>query len=330
MRNTTKKVIFVVVLAGVFLVLMVMMFVNRTLISDTLRGLFYHPSDEMISIREELKLTDDGVRVFNASFPVLNERNEFNERCESHDSNIYILGCYTAGGIYVYNIADDRFDGIREVTSAHELLHAVYARMSDSEKISLSVLLEEVYRGHNKTLGKELAIYDGTERYDELHSRIGTEIKDLPEELEKHYAKVFQDQDYIVSLYEKYSTPLCELKETFERLETELTSLKEEIETKKTKYETEVGSFNKEVAEFNNCAGTVGCYANDYDFRVKREELVARKNILDGLHLEITELVGKYNGKVEEYNQNIEKNEALTAVINSNAKKEKIEETDEK
>lgn len=327
MNNKIKRALVVVTLVGGFLALMITIALNRTVISDSLRGLFYHPSAEMESIRGELQLTGEGERVFNASFPELDEKNAFNQRCKSHDGNSYILGCYVDGGIFVYNITDERFEGIRESTLAHELLHAVYARMSDSEKISLSVLLEEVYRAHGKTLGDELAVYDGSKRYDELYARIGTEIKDLPEELEKHYAKVFKNQDNIVSFYDKYGTPLREVRETFERLEGELASLKAQIETKRTEYETKVAVHNQEVGEFNNCADRVGCFASDYALNTRRAELLKRQNELNELHAEISELVDTHNAKVDEYNDNIAKNEALTDVINSNAKIEKIEET---
>ena len=311
---------------GVLIAITLALTLNRTVISDFTRGMFYQPTEEMAVIRDKLKLTEEGARIFNASFPVLEEREGFNLNCRSHDASIYILGCYTNGGIFVYNITDETFDGIRELTAAHELLHAVYARLSDSERISLSVLLEEIYRKNSDTLGEELALYEGSERYDELHSRVGTEISDLPEELSKHYARFFENQDLIVSYYNQYISPFRELKAKFARLEDELKSLSAEIEAKKANYEARAESYNKTVEEFNNCAETAGCFNSEYAFRTRRAEILREQAELNGLFEEVNRLVVTYNEKVDEYNQAVAKNEELTNIVNSNAEVEKINE----
>ena len=35
-----------------------------------------------------------------------------------------VLGCYANREISIFNVTDQRLDGIREVTAAHEMLHA--------------------------------------------------------------------------------------------------------------------------------------------------------------------------------------------------------------
>ena len=324
MKKTTRLLIVFGIGIVIIAISTIIIINNRVTLSDLFRGAFYHPTAEMETIRDKLSLTSDGIRIFNASFPELETSESFNLNCESHDSEIYILGCYADGDIHVYDIRDKQFDGIRELTSAHELLHAVYARLPESEKLSLSVQLEEVYRKNTDILGEELKLYESSQRYDELHSRIGTEIKDLPSNLEEYYGKYFKDQDQIVSYYNNYIEPFRKLKAEFTRLEDELSALGDEIETIKLDYESRSEAYNTSVKEFNRCASTADCFASDYEFRTRRAEILAEQSALNALFVELNQKITLYNSKVEEYNNNILKNEELTNIVNSNAKVESL------
>ena len=35
---------------------------------------------------------------------------------------------------YIYNVNDERLNGLKEVTAAHEMLHAAYERLPESDK----------------------------------------------------------------------------------------------------------------------------------------------------------------------------------------------------
>ena len=109
-------------------------FLNREWIYDFYRGITYQPSDEMAKIRSDLDLTDKGEFLFNAAQPELDGAAEFNSYCrEGGESEIAVLGCYTNGNIYVYNIADERLNGIRELTSAHAIvLHPTSPTLGNS------------------------------------------------------------------------------------------------------------------------------------------------------------------------------------------------------
>ena len=71
---------------------------------------------------------------------------------------------------------------------------------------------------------------------DELHSRIGTEIANLPESLEKYYAKYFTDQDAVVALYNNYHEPFEKLKQETEALYKELETAKADIDSRTQEY----------------------------------------------------------------------------------------------
>lgn len=295
---------------------------NYQRISDRISAFGYTPSTEMSAIKDSLKLTADGSLIFDSSRPVLDSQSDFNEHCNSHNADISVLGCYTNRQIYVYDVNVASLNGVKESTSAHELLHAVWARLGNAEQTRLAEYLNEVYLDSNyfELLEADLGNYKDSERLDELHSRIGTEIKDLPAELEKHYAKYFQDQDAIVAFYDSYIAPFKKLKSEITQLAKDLTSLKEQIETKTAEYESRASALNQTVAEFNSCASTVGCFANDAAFRSRRSALVAEQSAVSNLYAELDSLIKTYNQKVDAYNANILKSENLENMINSNAK----------
>lgn len=297
---------------------------NRQWIYDFWRGRTYVASAEMSDIRTSLGLTGQGEFLFNASQPELSTREDFNERCRKEGDEIAILGCYTEGNIYVYNITDAELDGIREVTAAHELLHAAFARMSDDEKSALRPYLDQVYKDNEQILSEDLANYNAAEEFEELYVRAGTEVKDLPAALESHYAKIFKNQDLVVGFYEKYIIVFRELKAELEALEDEMASLTEQIEQKTIEYENRIEGLNASIISFNSCAGVAGCFVSEADFYARRNVLVGEQNALERMYEEINGLIDEYNAKVEIYNADVLRSERLNTIINSSNKPQEI------
>ena len=293
---------------------------NYQFIADTFSGLGFKPEGEMANIKTSLDLNGTGERIFNASHPVLEAREKFNEDCNSHEAGTSVLGCYTNRTIYIYDINSDELKGIKESTTAHELLHAAWARLSQGEKDRLGESLNKIYEDekYHKLLDADLKNYDEKDRLDELHSRIGTEIKSLPDELEEHYAEYFKDQDKIVGFYDSYIKPFNELKAQIEALSKAITDLRNSINSKSTEYESRANSLNLEISEFNSCANTLNCFSSQSAFYGRRGELVAEQEAVNALYAETDALIKDYNAKVAEYNANILKNQSLENLINSN------------
>ncbi len=271
---------------------MVVLALNRQVIFDFARGLFYTPSPEMVQIRDDLGLTSRGELIFNASQPELNSKEEFNNRCRTDEVSA-ILGCYTEQKIYVYNITDEELDGIIELTTAHELLHAVYGRMSISDRDNLRDVLEKVYSENLDVLKDEIEEYKSVEQLEEIYVRVGTEIKKLPDVLEDHYASIFKDQDKVVDFYEKYIKVFREVENKFKELESEMEELNTQIDSKTMDYENGVTVLNAEIDRFNNCANTPGCFSSDYEFSIKRNELLYRQSELQALYDTIDSLINQ-------------------------------------
>lgn len=297
---------------------------NWTWVRDFYRGTIYRPSDTMMQIRDSLDLTERGNFLFNASQPALNSEEEFNDNCQSFDDEEAVLGCYTDFNIYVYNITEPRLKGIRELTTAHELLHAVYARMDVIEKDALRADLEKVYLENTAVLKEEIEAYDTDEQLEEIYVRSGTEIKNLPETLEKHFAEVFNDQDKIVDFYNSYIKVFRELEGELDNLKSAMDNLDTQIESKTNEYEKWVKELEAKIDDFNNCANTAGCFNSEIDFTNLRNQLLREQNLLEDLYGEIDGLIDQYNAYVDKYNNNVIESENLQNIINSHVKMEGI------
>ncbi len=298
-------------------IIVVAIVLSRTVFKDFTNSLFYKPSPEMSVVRDKLELTSQAGIIFNASYPVLENRDVFSMHCRNDDQDVSILGCYTDDKIYVFEVDEDELDGIVESTSAHEFLHAVWDRMSSSEREQIEPLLNHVYNEHKAELSETIESYTESDRLDELHARIGTQIANLPTELEEHYARFFNDQDNIVKYYDNYSAPFKKLKAELESLEAELTRIYDQITADTKTYETRIAELNTRIEKFNNCANTPGCFTKSA-FNSQRSALIAEQNQLETLYNTIDANVMLYNQHVEEYNENLLHSNNLQNAINSN------------
>jgi len=314
-----------IITSAIFIILIFVFIMNYTFFLDLVKGISYEPSETMQNIRSSLRLTGDGERIFNATRPLLAERDEFNTTCETHNESVAVLGCYANDYIYIYNVDEPTLAGVRESTSAHEFLHATWSRLSDKEKTQLKPQLEKVYSENTDKLKEALDSYTEAEQLDELYVRVGTQIADLPEELEKHYAKFFSDQDLIVSFYDSYITPFKELNDKINALREDIFKLEDEITSRTSNLNARLINLESNIAEFNRCAQTAGCFVSQWTFDSRRSELVAEQAAVNIENDEINLLINAYNSKVDEYNSNVLRSSELHSMMNSNSTETKIE-----
>lgn len=323
MKNRTSKItkIVIIIIALLFVIFGVVVFLKRQWILDFFRGIDYQPSSEMAKIRDSLELTDAGDFLFKASRPVLSERELFNEKCRTDsDADVAVLGCYVEQVIFVYDIREEELDGIRELTAAHELLHAVYARMSDEEKKTYLPLLLEIYNKNKDVLEEDVGHYAESQKNEELFVRSGTEIRDLPSALEKKYAETFKDRKRIVSYYESYIAVFRKIEDEMEELKNRMTQLDTEIDSKSTAYESSVTQLNADIISFNSCAEVIGCFSSEAEFNSRRAQLVNSGDELSALYDEIGRMIEEYNQLVDQYNNDLLYGQKLQQIINSNQK----------
>lgn len=301
----------------------VAVFLNRVYLRDLISALSYEEPTEVLKIKENLDLTDGGDLILRASHTMLESEQDFNRNCKSYSVEMAVTGCYDGSYIHVYEINYEDLDGIMESTMAHELLHAVWNRLDDSEKDRIGEMLLAVYKDarYAEKLENDLAFYGTWELLDELHSRVGTELKDLPEELEEHYAKYFKNQDKVVGFYEKYGAEFRRLKAERETIETKLTELNGRIEEMVWQYQNNSESLVKRITIFNECASKAGCFKTDSEFNSQRTQLLDEQSELNDIRDNLVELIEQYNVLVEKYNRNILRDQELFNMMNSNIEK---------
>ena len=326
MKRSRKKLWISLVILAILAGIATAVILNRVWIIDFVRGMGYEPTSEMARIRDELELTDRGEFLFKATHPKLSEKDDFNKNCrQAGDSEIAVLGCYTNNDIYIYNITESELNGIRELTTAHELLHAVWARMGENERKNWETVLNRVYNDNQEILKDEIETYVSSERQEELYVRAGTEIKNLPASLEEHYAEIFKDQDKIVDFYDKYISVFKEIEERMNELKSEMDEMGGEIDLKTKEYERRSGQLEADVVSFNACAKQAGCFETQAEFYARRRELVSEQEALNTLYEELNRMIQEYNALVNEYNSNVIKSQDLNQKINSNTRPEGLE-----
>lgn len=258
---------------------------------------------------------------FYASHPTLLDATAFNETCERREAATAILGCYNGQYIYIYNIADAKLDGVREVTAAHEMLHAAYARLGSAERQRVDTLIDAEFEKlkDDPDLAERLAFYERTEpgeRHNELHSIIGTEMASVGGALEDHYSRYFDDRSKTVRLYEQYASVFKELQQRVEQLSQQLTQLGDEIEAETARYNTDVSQFNRDVEAFNARA-EAGGFGSEAEFNGERAVLVSTGQALETRRQAINDKVARYEGLRAELAGIATESEALNRSIDS-------------
>jgi len=281
---------------------------NREYVVDQLTVWQYQPSTEVQSIATRASLTDQGRFYFYASQPQVDEASTFNDQCKKQEEQSAILGCYATRRIYIYNVTNDQLDGIKEVTAAHEMLHAAWDRLSDSEKERLTPLLETAYtKVENDELKERMAYYARTqpgERSNELHSIIGTEVGALGSELEQYYAQYFSNRAQIVAFHQKYQQVFNDLDARIKALQAELDQLDATVKQRLAAYDTQRAQVeqmsNSLNAQANSLDRTNAAAVNAYNAQVR--QFNAAVTALKADYAAVNQLVADYNQKVVEYN----------------------------
>jgi len=295
--------------------------IDYTAISDTIAGNGYEAGEVLEKVISDIDLTDDGMRILKATRPALQSADEFNNNCQSKVQNSSTLGCYRDGRIYIYDIYRAELEGIRQATLAHEFLHAVWARMSGAERDSLSASLKSVYDS-DKTIQKDMEIYDVSDPNDEIHSRIGTQIMPdkLPEDLRAHYAKYFKNHAETVAYYTRYNLVFDDLTTRLEQLKTDIAAHRKELETKRVNYQTEYNKFNDDLKLYNKRRNTPNGYSSNEEFRAAYETLVDQQKQLKADYDALVLYIEETNKLINDYNQKALYSNDLQHSIDSNFK----------
>lgn len=195
----------------------------------------YQPPARVSELAAVTTMTDEAKRLFYINHPtLLSDKAVFRQKCSIAEQTI-ILGCYVTGsGIYIYDVTDERLNGIEEVTAAHELLHVVYDRLPREERTIIDRELTKVFDSladeRIKTVVGQYRQRDPSIVSNELHSILGTEVRQLTPKLEEHYARYFKNRLDVVTFSEQYEQEFIERRAKIAAYDQQLADLKAQIE----------------------------------------------------------------------------------------------------
>ncbi len=288
----TRKILGLATLTVLLFVLAAVILFRQD-ISDYWRLRGYTPSAEVVRLADNTTLYDDSRKLFYIYRPLLTDKDSFNTYCRDKKSEFTIvLGCYIdRRGIYLLDVEDPRLNGVEEVTAAHELLHAAYARLSGSERERIDALLLQTYADmDNQRIRDTVEQYrkqDSSVVNNELHSILATELRELPAELEEYYSRYFSDRLKVVGYSEQYEQAFIERRNMIRSYDEQLASLKVQIEQLQASLEQ-----------------------TSQELKVQRERMNSLRSSgqTDAYNAEVP----AYNAKVNRYNRDIDR---LTSLI---------------
>ena len=293
----------------------------RQSIVDMVRAQQFVPSKAVAAIRDDLDFTDQGKLLFNASQPQLEKSTQFNDSCGQHqETNNPILGCYYAQRIYIYDVQNKTLDGIEETTAAHEFLHAVYERLSDSDREAIDAEIKKVLRTvETPDLRERMKYYEKTEpgeQYNELYAILGTEFQTLSPVLEKSYAQYFTSRAKLVNYYKKYNAVFESVTEKLKSQLTTINALTKQTNAAISSYDKRRKQLDADIQKFNANAANGG-YRTQSQFETDRNVLSARKSALDSERNRLLSSIKHIKKLTKQRNALVDKYNALNSSINS-------------
>lgn len=279
---------------------------NRQDIYDWIRLRGYDPPPAVVKLADQNGMKDYTRHLFYLNRPqLLSSVTAFRQSCNRSENTI-VLGCYRPGddGIYIYDVQDPELAGVEQVTAAHEVLHAIYERLSDSERRSLDRQLKDFYENglKDQRVRDEIKLYQKNEPDDvvnEMSCIFGTEVADLPDGLEAYYARYFEDRSAIVAYSQQYESEFTRRQAIIERYDSQLDDLKRRINAAKADIERMQAGLESRQAQLNAArdSGNTGAYnagVPEYNRLVDEYNAAISNTKL---------LVNRYNSLVEARNE---------------------------
>lgn len=285
---------------------------NHQWLSDRAIARQFEPSPELLSYVEAATLSPEGEVYLYASRPRVVPALEFDNYCSRDEPGIGVLGCYRLAEqrIYLYDVTDKRLEAMEPVIAAHEMLHAVWDRFSDSHKDQLAELLEEGFAAlpSDHPLRDRIASYeaiDPNSRIPELYALMGTELDVLPEALEEHYSQYFTDRSRVVALAAEVYGIFDSFDQELQLLVDDLDARLDVIDARKAQYELEAEILGADIAVYNDRVARYNA-GEDIDgaenFDDQRIDLVSRQDTLRAERRQIEALIDEYNALLDELN----------------------------
>jgi hypothetical protein len=292
-------------------------FTHKWDIYDYVKLQGYTPPPQIVQLATDTTIDSYSRHLFYVYHPTLEDKASFSKDCAVREATI-VLGCYIAGrGIYLSNIDDPRLAGVVQVTAAHETLHAAYDRLSKGERARVNKMVEQAYdKLDDQRIRANIDQYkkDGADVDNELHSILGTEVKNLPPELEAYYKKYFDDRLKIVGYSENYEAAFTERKNLVAEYDKELDSLKSQIDNLQASLAAQDAAISQEKARLDSLRAQNKI--DEYNQGVDTYNAMIRKYNADVATAR--SLIDQYNSLVKKRNDiALEENELFNVISNT-------------
>jgi hypothetical protein len=294
---------------------------NPRIITDTVTVWQFDSTPAVSGYATRAAMSERGRFLFYASTPRVLAGGAFDALCSREQADVGVLGCYTLADkrIYLYDIANPDLADFEVVVAAHEMLHAAWDRYTADERQAVGVLLEQAFTAVDPA--SELALrvasyeeYDASSRIPELYAILGTELAEIPDELELHYAEYFDDRSVVVSLWRQVESIFDELDQELERLSTELNTLAATITTERASLEQIAVALKVDIDAFTR----PGAYSSASQAEPDRLLLVDRQTAVTAAIAATNVLVDNYNALREQFTVLNDEAQALNRDLNIN------------
>lgn len=246
----------------VLLAVNAVVWIQRDNLADWWRLRGYNSPADIAALVTDDEMTDYGKRLFYVNHPSLENKEDFNKHCADSGFETAVLGCYHGDrqGIYIYEVTDARLAGVRQVTAAHEMLHQAYDRLGSGERERIDKLLEDFYLNGltDKHVQDKIETYksqEGVVLTNEMHSIFGSEVRDLPAELETYYKKYFNNRGKVVGFSESYRAEFTRRQDLVRKYDAQLADLKQQINANKDGLESKMAFLKAKEREINEDIG---------------------------------------------------------------------------
>jgi hypothetical protein len=292
---------------------------HRQIVLDWWQLTSYKPTSDIAALADNTTMVGRGRDLFYVSDPKVQDAKEFNQNCKDTSEEGAVLGCYSAQHIYIFNVTDPRLARVKEVTAAHEMLHAAYERLDPNvrERVDRLVQTDADKLKNDKTLNELMKWYikaEPGELLNELHSILGTQYDNLSPELESYYKQYFSDRSKVVRFAKEheavllaskariaaYETQIANLKQQISNMEVSLKQKRAELDAESARLEalrqSDVSAYNQAVPGYNAKVRSFNVLANDYNALI-----VQHNKIVELLEKEAAAQAGLYQSLDSQY-----------------------------
>jgi hypothetical protein len=275
---------------------------NHQAVFDWWRLNQYKPSPEVQQLADDDTMQGRGRQLFYISQPQIQASDAFNKSCSTQSEQTIVLGCYKAQQIYVYNVSDARLTGVKEVTAAHEMLHAAYERLSNSERDRVNTMLKPIIETmKDQRILDLIKIYNQQEPgelYNEMHSILGTEYATLTPELEDYYKQYFTDRSTIVGYAKQYQDVFTASQDKLDAYDKQLKSLKGQVDHNNSDLKQQQAALDDLSRQLDQLRSSGQIQAYNQQVPVYNQQVGEFNALVE----ETKSLVAQYNNLVSERN----------------------------